>query len=356
MHRPSDQAKLLFFALLRSTVSALATTDAKVAAAAATQVARPTPTNFATPPSSSSTLLQSSNIQLRLARRTDVPSIQRCNLATLPENYNSQFYVNHLRQWPDLCLVAEDVYTPSEAEQQQQQGNHHQRGNEYHNDFRRNGSSFSTSAWSFGRGGGGNDNYGNKPEPNIVAYVLGKVEMKQPPPPAQSLMYSFNDGGDPTWDTRHNVDPEEGHLIGHVTSLAVLQPYRRKGLAAELMKQLHYHMEEAYGASSVGLHVRKSNVAACRLYQEYGYEIDLNIPGYYQDGEDAYFMKKRLQQPQGVMVRPGFTFLGRRPRAWEAGPVDLRLPRGIKSPQSQEQQYYDPNNSDQNPELLTGSY
>ena len=96
MHRPADQAKLLFFALLRGTVSALAT-DTKVAAGSVNLAVR-----------NAESLSQFPNIQLRLARRADVPSIQRCNLDSLPENYNSQFYVNHMRQWPDLCLVAED--------------------------------------------------------------------------------------------------------------------------------------------------------------------------------------------------------------------------------------------------------
>ena len=36
------------------------------------------------------------HISLRLARRSDVPSIQRCNLETLPENYSAAFYVNHM--------------------------------------------------------------------------------------------------------------------------------------------------------------------------------------------------------------------------------------------------------------------
>jgi len=49
-----------------------------------------------------------------MARRSDVPSIQRCNLATLPENYNSNFYLHHLRSWPELALVME--YVPSPAD------------------------------------------------------------------------------------------------------------------------------------------------------------------------------------------------------------------------------------------------
>ncbi|KAL7452296.1 hypothetical protein ACHAWC_004027 [Mediolabrus comicus] len=48
-------------------------------------------------------------ICFRLARKSDVPQIQNCNLATLPENYNSNFYINHMRKWPNLALVAEHI-------------------------------------------------------------------------------------------------------------------------------------------------------------------------------------------------------------------------------------------------------
>ncbi|EED89265.1 predicted protein, partial [Thalassiosira pseudonana CCMP1335] len=48
-------------------------------------------------------------ITFRLARKSDIPQIQKVNLATLPENYNNNFYINHMREWPELCLVAEHI-------------------------------------------------------------------------------------------------------------------------------------------------------------------------------------------------------------------------------------------------------
>jgi ribosomal protein S18 acetylase RimI-like enzyme len=48
-------------------------------------------------------------VQIRTARREDVPAIEQCNLRTLPENYPNSFYHNHLIQWPNLALVAERV-------------------------------------------------------------------------------------------------------------------------------------------------------------------------------------------------------------------------------------------------------
>jgi hypothetical protein len=44
---------------------------------------------------------------LRLATRSDIPSIMQCNLQNLPENYNDYFYENHLTNYPELCWVCE---------------------------------------------------------------------------------------------------------------------------------------------------------------------------------------------------------------------------------------------------------
>jgi hypothetical protein len=110
--------------------------------------------------------------------------------------------------------------------------------------------------------------------------------------------------------------------IGHVTSIAVLQDYRRMGLAKSLMTQLHNHLKYQ-GVESCGLHVRCSNAAACRLYQADGYEIAQIIPSYYQDGEDAYFMRKMLPST-AVMPGPN-TLFGK--KIWKNGPPELRLPR-----------------------------
>jgi len=243
------------FALLRSSATALATTGEKLFIPQQTQ-----------------------NIQLRLATRTDVPAIQRCNLACLPENYNSQFYCSHLRQWPELALVAEEIPSTDRAE-----------GGYKRNPF-------------VGFPGGYH-------EPKIVAYVLGKVETRP-----------IIDYDNPT--SHHDYGVE---VLGHVTSLAVQRDFRRFGIAKALMAQLHHHMEHQ-GIGSCGLHVRTSNIAACRLYEDDGYQIESLIPAYYQDGEDAYFMRKILPNT-ACDTTPGqySSFFGK--KIWQNGPEELRLPR-----------------------------
>mmetsp|Transcript_21771 Transcript_21771/g.44615 ORF Transcript_21771/g.44615 Transcript_21771/m.44615 type:complete len:310 (+) Transcript_21771:198-1127(+) len=261
--------KLLMFALLRSSASSIR------------QAATTTTTS----------------IKLRLATRTDVPAIQRCNLACLPENYNYNFYRSHLRQWPDLALVAEEIQIPNPNEIKELSEDRHSSRNPFPN--------FS--------GSGGQQQQLNQ-EPKIVAYVLGKVETR----PALDLDDPLSRG-------------DRVERLGHVTSLAVQKDFRRLGLAKAMMTQLHHHLQH-HGIASCGLHVRTSNLAACRLYQDDGYQIDQIIKSYYQDGEDAYFMRRSFHQQQdesSTLNRYDRRYGPGRlvKKAWKTGPQELRLPR-----------------------------
>lgn len=55
---------------------------------------------------------------------------------------------------------------------------------------------------------------------------------------------------------------------GHITSLAVMRSHRRLGLAEKLMTLSQKSMVEVFNAAYVSLHVRVSNKAALRLYNE----------------------------------------------------------------------------------------
>ncbi|KAL7531488.1 hypothetical protein ACHAXR_004074, partial [Thalassiosira sp. AJA248-18] len=184
--------------------------------------------------SSSSSLLTSGHIAFRLARRTDVPQIINCNLATLPENYNAKVYINYMRTWPELTLVAEHIQEGFSLEDEGD-GNRKQRSKKKNN----------------------NNNNNSQPR---------KRKRQQEQIPTEK--------------------------IGHITSIAVHTHARRLGIASSLLHQLQYHLQECYGANLVGLHVRISNHAAVRLYCEDGYNVADIIPLYYWDGEDAYFMRK----------------------------------------------------------------
>lgn len=189
-------------------------------------------------------------ISLRQAKRSDVSSISRVNLATLPENYNHQFYVNHIAQWPDLALVAEHV--PSEQAVS-------------------SGGSIMRKINPF------NGHDPNRSSGKVIGYVLGKVE------------------GHATTGVSRSAANQKTN--GHVTSIAVLSDYRGLRIGSELLAQLHHTMVVNHRSSKCCLNVRMSNRPATRLYSDkMGYEVAKVTKGYYNDGEDAFFMKKQLSE------------------------------------------------------------
>lgn len=110
---------------------------------------------------------------------------------------------------------------------------------------------------------------------NIVGYVLAKME---------------------------EPEPNEESKHGHITSLAVKRSYRRLGLAQKLMNQASLAMVECFDAQYVSLHVRKSNRAALNLYtNSLGFKILEIEPKYYADGEDAYSMRRDLNEIAKVL-------------------------------------------------------
>ncbi|CAN0376786.1 unnamed protein product [Ascophyllum nodosum] len=173
----------------------------------------------------------------RLARKDDIGAISSCNLKTLPENYSPEFYDNHIKDWPDLAVVAEHV-----------------------------------------------DSNNGVGQPRVIGYVLGRLEDKDTFPPT---VYR---------DPRSRSPPSPPSTpTGHVTSLAVLPGYRRCGVAGQLMSTLHEQMLSRYRATRVSLHVRKSNRGAIRLYEEQlNYKVAGVAPAYYSDGEDAFLMQAEL--------------------------------------------------------------
>lgn len=80
---------------------------------------------------------------------------------------------------------------------------------------------------------------------------------------------------------------------GHIVSVAVLPAWRRKGIASQLVEEL-YKIFRKYGKKRVKLEVRLSNKAAIALYENLGFERQKIVKKYYEDGEDAVMMKKRL--------------------------------------------------------------
>ncbi len=86
---------------------------------------------------------------------------------------------------------------------------------------------------------------------------------------------------------------------GHLVSIAVLEPFRHKGVATALLKQSILRVN-SYNVDEFVLEVRVSNDSAVSLYEgKFKFEKARVIDQYYRDGESAYYMalsKKKLQQ------------------------------------------------------------
>lgn len=92
------------------------------------------------------------------------------------------------------------------------------------------------------------------------------------------------------------MEEESSIVHGHITSLAVLRPYRKMGLARRLMECAHAAMKETFQAKYASLHVRMSNAAAKHLYiDSLGYKVHDVEAKYYADAEDAYDMRCDFQ-------------------------------------------------------------
>jgi ribosomal-protein-alanine N-acetyltransferase len=79
----------------------------------------------------------------------------------------------------------------------------------------------------------------------------------------------------------------------HIANFAIHPSYRRKGLGRQLMEHILQRFPDAEFAF---LEVRRSNTAAIRLYESFGFR-KINVrKGYYRDGEDALLMVKDLRK------------------------------------------------------------
>jgi ribosomal-protein-alanine N-acetyltransferase len=82
----------------------------------------------------------------------------------------------------------------------------------------------------------------------------------------------------------------------HVVSIAVREPYRRRGIASSLIKKAMKNSMEEYNASECFLEVRIGNEAALKLYEKLGFKKVKRNYGYYLDGEDAWVMAAYIEE------------------------------------------------------------
>jgi ribosomal protein S18 acetylase RimI-like enzyme len=77
---------------------------------------------------------------------------------------------------------------------------------------------------------------------------------------------------------------------GWITTLCVSSAYRKRGIARALLSRC----EDELNMNTVRLSVRRSNHDALRLYNLAGYHSYTVWPKYYNGGEDALVLEKKL--------------------------------------------------------------
>jgi len=88
------------------------------------------------------------------------------------------------------------------------------------------------------------------------------------------------------------IEWREGVRVGHVMNIAVVENWRRRGLANGLLDELERRFAERRAEYSY-LEVRASNTPAQSLYRKRSYAEVGRLPDYYRD-EDGLAMEKSL--------------------------------------------------------------
>ena len=86
---------------------------------------------------------------------------------------------------------------------------------------------------------------------------------------------------------------------GYIVTMDVLAPYRRLGVASQLLAEAERRMI-SHGVREIGLETATDNSAAIAFWQKHGYRKSGVRKNYYPGGRDAYSMAKRIAALQSA--------------------------------------------------------
>ena len=104
------------------------------------------------------------------------------------------------------------------------------------------------------------------------------------------------EGGQTVGYVVSDVTSTHGQRLGHVKDVAVHPDRRGDGVGSTLLTRALTELT-VQGADSVKLEVREGNDDAKRLYRTFDFEPLRRVQGYYEDGEDAIVMVRKLGDP-----------------------------------------------------------
>jgi ribosomal-protein-alanine N-acetyltransferase len=87
-------------------------------------------------------------------------------------------------------------------------------------------------------------------------------------------------------------DPRPAEKVGWITTLGVLEHFRRKGIASALLEVCEHKLNQPF----LKLCVRRTNTGAIALYFRHGYHAIDIWPRYYSSGEDALVLEKEYTE------------------------------------------------------------
>ncbi len=89
------------------------------------------------------------------------------------------------------------------------------------------------------------------------------------------------------------IGDQEPDRVGHIVTVDVLEPWRRRGVGRALMQAVEVWARES-GLRLIYLETAQDNLVAQRFYEAIGYEKVDEIHDYYRKGVAAWVMAKRL--------------------------------------------------------------
>jgi ribosomal-protein-alanine N-acetyltransferase len=138
-------------------------------------------------------------------------------------------------------------------------------------------------------------------EPNDIFPVIALAFETLPERYNPSIFTQFYE----SYPTGFLVALDDGTIIGfligikntpntaRILMLAVKDAYRKKGIGSSLLSQFLKEMKHQ-NITGVELEVRTSNKRALKFYQDQGFLLQGTLQQFYQNGENAYSMRKEL--------------------------------------------------------------